>query len=89
MRRTIDLLLPLLIGIIIGALGALSAITGRISTLEAESRQHGEDVRELKQLAGENAKATRENGALIDRLLAQVSASTLGARFLAPLPSRR
>lgn len=35
---------PFVVGILIGVLGTLAAVVGRISTLEAESRAHGDAI---------------------------------------------
>jgi hypothetical protein len=42
--RLISAAVPFVVGILIGVLGTLAALVGRISTLEAESRAHSEAI---------------------------------------------
>lgn len=39
---------PFVVGVLIGVLGTIAVLSGRVSTLEAESKQHGESIAEVK-----------------------------------------
>lgn len=44
LSRMMGAAVPLVIGILLGVFGTLSVVIGRISTLEAESKSHGEAI---------------------------------------------
>lgn len=48
MRRSLDALLPFLMGLVLGIFGALMPLTARIATLEANDVAKAEAIREMK-----------------------------------------
>jgi hypothetical protein len=66
--RTIDLMLPLLLGIIIGALSTFAALAGSIATLQADSREYRTAIGELRAARDRDALTLQDILSTVQRL---------------------